>query len=78
MFDNLKSFRSQNKLKKAALHVIANQMSENQIKASTMYEAHSLARVDPKCISDGKRGESERWLPQGHPTASESNWAECC
>lgn len=33
MFDNLKSFRSQNKLKKAALHVIANQMSENQIKA---------------------------------------------
>lgn len=33
MFDNLKAFRSQNKLKKAALHVIANQMSENQIKA---------------------------------------------
>lgn len=32
MLDNLKSFRSQNKLKKAALHVIASQMSENQIK----------------------------------------------
>jgi len=32
MFDNLKGFRSQNKLKKAALHVIANQLSENQIK----------------------------------------------
>jgi len=33
MFDNLKSFRSKNKLKKAALHVIANLMSESQIKA---------------------------------------------
>lgn len=31
--DNLKGFRSQNKLKKAALHVIASQMSEVQIKA---------------------------------------------
>jgi len=29
---NLKSFRSQNKLKKAALHVIASQLGENQIK----------------------------------------------
>merc|ERR1712032_1541618 len=28
MFDNLKSFRSQNKLKKAALHIIANQLNE--------------------------------------------------
>jgi calcium-dependent protein kinase len=31
--DNLRSFRSQNKLKKAALHVIAGQLSEGQIKA---------------------------------------------
>merc|ERR1719162_1250710 len=30
--DNLKGFRSQNKLKKAALHVIANQLNEDQIK----------------------------------------------
>jgi len=30
--DNLKGFRSQNKLKKAALHVIASQMSDAQIK----------------------------------------------
>merc|ERR1711972_191883 len=33
MVDNLKSFRSQNKLKKAALHIIANQLNEDQIKA---------------------------------------------
>jgi len=32
LVDNLRTFRSQNKLKKAALHVIASQMSENQIK----------------------------------------------
>merc|ERR1712190_81935 len=31
--DNLRSFRSQNKLKKAALHIIAGQLSEGQIKA---------------------------------------------
>merc|ERR1712151_260775 len=30
--DNLKSFRSQNKLKKAALHIIAGQLNEGQIK----------------------------------------------
>lgn len=33
LVDNLKGFRSQNKFKKAALHVIANQMSESQIKS---------------------------------------------
>ncbi|CAE8656747.1 unnamed protein product, partial [Polarella glacialis] len=32
MFDNLRGFRSQNKLKKAALHVIASQLGEAQIK----------------------------------------------
>jgi calcium-dependent protein kinase len=32
MFDNLKGFRGQNKLKKAALQVIANQLNEEQIK----------------------------------------------
>mmetsp|Transcript_27553 Transcript_27553/g.64214 ORF Transcript_27553/g.64214 Transcript_27553/m.64214 type:complete len:500 (+) Transcript_27553:23-1522(+) len=32
LVDNLKGFRSQNKLKKAALHVIASQMSDAQIK----------------------------------------------
>jgi len=31
--DNLRSFRSQNKLKKAALHIIAGQLNESQIKA---------------------------------------------
>merc|ERR1719359_573110 len=31
--DNLRSFRSQNKLKKAALHIIAGQLGESQIKA---------------------------------------------
>jgi len=31
--DNLRGFRSQNKLKKAALHIIAGQLNENQIKA---------------------------------------------
>jgi len=31
--DNLRGFRSQNKLKKAALHVIAGQLSDDQIKA---------------------------------------------
>merc|ERR1712232_1153328 len=31
--DNLRGFRSQNKLKKAALHIIANQLNEDQIKA---------------------------------------------
>merc|ERR1719327_2474107 len=31
--ENLRSFRSQNKLKKAALHIIANQLNEDQIKA---------------------------------------------
>lgn len=31
--DNLRGFRSQNKLKKAALHVIANQLNEDSIKA---------------------------------------------
>merc|ERR1711972_1197167 len=31
--DNLRGFRSQNKLKKAALHYIAGQMGEDQIKA---------------------------------------------
>merc|ERR1712190_621030 len=31
--DNLRSFRSQNKLKKAALHIIAGQLNEDQIKA---------------------------------------------
>merc|ERR1719188_2052046 len=30
--DNLRSFRSQNKLKKAALHIIAGQLNEEQIK----------------------------------------------
>jgi|EP00927_Polykrikos_kofoidii_P078219 calcium-dependent protein kinase len=33
LVDNLKGFRSQNKLKKAALHVIASMLSESQIKA---------------------------------------------
>jgi calcium-dependent protein kinase len=33
MVDNLKGFRSQNKLKKAALHVIANQLDESQMSA---------------------------------------------
>merc|ERR1711920_571992 len=33
LVDNLKGFRSQNKLKKAALHIIANQLNEDQIKA---------------------------------------------
>lgn len=33
VMSNMRNFRSQNRLKKAALHVIANQMSENQIKA---------------------------------------------
>uniref|UniRef100_A0A7S4QYK2 Calcium-dependent protein kinase 1 n=1 Tax=Alexandrium monilatum TaxID=311494 RepID=A0A7S4QYK2_9DINO len=33
LVDNLRSFRSQNKLKKAALHVIAAQLGESQIKA---------------------------------------------
>jgi len=33
MMDNLKGFRSQNRLKKAALHVIASQLGESQIKA---------------------------------------------
>jgi len=32
LVDNLKGFRSQNKLKKAALHVIASQLGESQIK----------------------------------------------
>jgi calcium-dependent protein kinase len=32
LVDNLRGFRSQNKLKKAALHIIANQLSEDQIK----------------------------------------------
>jgi len=32
MVDNLKGFRSQNKLKKVALHVIASQLGEDQIK----------------------------------------------
>jgi len=32
MVDNLRSFRSQNKLKKAALHIIAGQLNEDQIK----------------------------------------------
>jgi calcium-dependent protein kinase len=32
LVDNLKGFRSQNKLKKAALHVIASQLGEKQIK----------------------------------------------
>merc|ERR1711879_1017062 len=32
MVDNLRGFRSQNKLKKAALHIIANQLNEDQIK----------------------------------------------
>lgn len=32
MVDNLRGFRSQNKLKKAALHVIASQLGEQQIK----------------------------------------------
>mmetsp|Transcript_647 Transcript_647/g.2055 ORF Transcript_647/g.2055 Transcript_647/m.2055 type:complete len:495 (+) Transcript_647:104-1588(+) len=32
LVNNLKAFRCQNKLKKAALHVIASQLSENQIK----------------------------------------------
>merc|ERR1712048_550190 len=31
--DNLRGFRSQNKLKKAALHIITNQLNEEQIKA---------------------------------------------
>merc|ERR1719266_2096969 len=31
--DNLRNFRSQNKLKKAALHIIAGQLNEDQIKA---------------------------------------------
>merc|ERR1719221_104828 len=31
--DNLRGFRSQNKLKKAALHVIAGQLNDDQIKA---------------------------------------------
>jgi len=31
--DNLRTFRSQNKLKKAALHIIAGQLNEDQIKA---------------------------------------------
>merc|ERR1712228_583595 len=31
--DNLRHFRGQNKLKKAALHIIANQLNEDQIKA---------------------------------------------
>merc|ERR1719265_1855112 len=33
LVDNLRGFRSQNKLKKAALHVIATQLGEGQIKA---------------------------------------------
>merc|ERR1712048_814008 len=33
MVDNLRGFRSQNKLKKAALHIIANQLNEEQISA---------------------------------------------
>merc|ERR1712151_640851 len=33
MVDNLRGFRSQNKLKKAALQIIANQLNEDQIKA---------------------------------------------
>jgi len=33
LIGNLRGFRSQNKLKKAALHVIASQLGENQIKA---------------------------------------------
>merc|ERR1711972_639656 len=33
LVDNLRGFRSQNKLKKAALHVIASQLGETQIKA---------------------------------------------
>merc|ERR1712232_1345575 len=33
LMDNLRGFRSQNKLKKAALHIIANQLDEEQIKA---------------------------------------------
>merc|ERR1719160_1634940 len=33
LVDNLKGFRSQNKLKKAALHVIASQLGESQIKS---------------------------------------------
>merc|ERR1719498_420092 len=32
LVDNLRGFRSQNKLKKAALHVIAGQLGESQIK----------------------------------------------
>jgi len=33
LVDNLRGFRSQNKLKKAALHIIAGQLNEDQIKA---------------------------------------------
>merc|ERR1740121_3181598 len=33
VMSNMRTFRSQNRLKKAALHVIANQLSETQIKA---------------------------------------------
>uniref|UniRef100_A0A7S1WC29 Calmodulin n=1 Tax=Alexandrium catenella TaxID=2925 RepID=A0A7S1WC29_ALECA len=33
LVDNLRGFRSQNKLKKAALHIIAGQLNEEQIKA---------------------------------------------
>merc|ERR1711933_415629 len=55
--DNLRGFRSQNKLKKAALHIIANQLNEDQIKALRDTFMHLDGNGDGKLtINEMKEG----------------------
>merc|ERR1712187_798174 len=57
MVDNLRGFRSQNKLKKAALHIIANQLNEDQIKALRETFMHLDGNGDGKLtVNEMKEG----------------------
>jgi calcium-dependent protein kinase len=55
--DSLRSFRSQNKLKKAALHIIAGQLNESQIKALrdvfTVLDANGDGLLTSKEMKEG-------------------------
>jgi calcium-dependent protein kinase len=68
MVDNLRGFRSQNKLKKAALQIIANQLNEDQIKALrdtfTVLDANGDGKLTINEMKEGIKKAGLKEIPE--------------
>lgn len=67
LVDNLRGFRAQNRLKKAALHVIAGQLEESQIKALRetfmTFDANGDGLLTPQEMAEGLKAAGLKEIP---------------